>query len=541
MIFLRKMIALTLVSVLSRGAHAGVCMSTNPPVRDNNATNDRQVARDDSTLALCQGEGREVSETSSPSEEEIIVIPPSPAVGNAASRTQPPTSPGRQVSFLELPRTFDIGNSEEMLPSDPSSLKSSRSSSVEHMPSDEEEDKRYNPDILTYEERKEAAIAECKKSGVLDFHKVPLTDSIVDLLIDEDVIDHVRVLIISESALKGSLPDLCHLPKLEVLDASGAEITSTGTFPASIKEINLSGNHLEVVPNIVGLTHLEKLNLNDNKITRCDESVLAAIQEKKIKTDIEGNPGLSFPEEFLRSDISMFSADVSVAFGSSSDEFRDSLLIAGTLNQGRFPSFIPITLVEGMGYIYLGGRSTVEFEIVEALPVRPGCIINCAKEEPVKKENYEQQLGVAVNNIGIVDIEDEIFDFCQFTSLIHKALREKGAASVNCAKGVSRSASLVIAYLMQYQGMELKTALSYVQSYRKHICPNYGFMAQLMLLNRKLFGVNITENEIVTMAKGFYQKAHMENSTSEHEEFNEEACCDKLRAALRKLRDGTNS
>jgi len=55
----------------------------------------------------------------------------------------------------------------------------------------------------------------------------------------------------------------------------------------------------------------------------------------------------------------------------------------------------------------------------------------------------------------------------------------QSAAYVHCGKGVSRSASLVIAYLMKSQGWSLNRALKHAQSCRPIVNPNAGFSAQL--------------------------------------------------------------
>jgi dual specificity phosphatase 12 len=46
--------------------------------------------------------------------------------------------------------------------------------------------------------------------------------------------------------------------------------------------------------------------------------------------------------------------------------------------------------------------------------------------------------------------------------------------------GVSRSASVVVAYLMKTQSLTLENALRFVRQYR-YIQPNVGFMQQLQL------------------------------------------------------------
>ena len=50
---------------------------------------------------------------------------------------------------------------------------------------------------------------------------------------------------------------------------------------------------------------------------------------------------------------------------------------------------------------------------------------------------------------------------------------------VHCAAGVSRSASIVIAYLMSAQRVDYETALGIVRADRHYVCPNEGFVLQL--------------------------------------------------------------
>jgi len=58
---------------------------------------------------------------------------------------------------------------------------------------------------------------------------------------------------------------------------------------------------------------------------------------------------------------------------------------------------------------------------------------------------------------------------------------EKGYATlVHCAAGISRSATICIAYLIKQQGMGADEALEYVRSRRPIVCPNAGFREQLL-------------------------------------------------------------
>ena len=64
-------------------------------------------------------------------------------------------------------------------------------------------------------------------------------------------------------------------------------------------------------------------------------------------------------------------------------------------------------------------------------------------------------------------------------AFIHEAIQNGGVVLVHCFAGVSRSSSVVIAYLMRYHGMSYMQAYSHVKARRPWICPNYGFVNQL--------------------------------------------------------------
>lgn len=54
-----------------------------------------------------------------------------------------------------------------------------------------------------------------------------------------------------------------------------------------------------------------------------------------------------------------------------------------------------------------------------------------------------------------------------------------GAVLVHCAAGVSRSATIVIAYLILHEKMEYHNAIAFVKQRRRIIKPNHGFLLQL--------------------------------------------------------------
>ena len=67
-------------------------------------------------------------------------------------------------------------------------------------------------------------------------------------------------------------------------------------------------------------------------------------------------------------------------------------------------------------------------------------------------------------------------------------LREcvRGGVLVHCGAGVSRSASLCVAYLMRHHGWGVSKAHQHVLEKRKRVCINEGFWAMLVQLQKAL-------------------------------------------------------
>lgn len=90
-----------------------------------------------------------------------------------------------------------------------------------------------------------------------------------------------------------------------------------------------------------------------------------------------------------------------------------------------------------------------------------------------------------------IPVEDS--QYADLSSWFQKAItfidQEKhlgGRVLVHCHAGVSRSATVCLAYLMQCDGLALDSAFEYVQSRRSVISPNLNFMRQLQDFEKEL-------------------------------------------------------
>lgn len=97
-----------------------------------------------------------------------------------------------------------------------------------------------------------------------------------------------------------------------------------------------------------------------------------------------------------------------------------------------------------------------------------------------------------------VNLEDDcasdlLSEFLTTSKFIKDAIDSEGRVLVHCNLGVSRSASVVIAYLMCTQHWVLRDAYNYLKEHRPIIHPNHGFLTQLSHFEEILYGHKFTD------------------------------------------------
>jgi len=100
-------------------------------------------------------------------------------------------------------------------------------------------------------------------------------------------------------------------------------------------------------------------------------------------------------------------------------------------------------------------------------------------------EDCEELEYLALNVIDSAN-ESIICFLLEAIVFIEKAKKEKGCCYVHCHMGVSRSCTVVIAYVMLKERMPFKDAFDLVKKKRPVANPNAGFVAQLMEWDRQL-------------------------------------------------------
>src|SRR5437868_2832132 len=101
----------------------------------------------------------------------------------------------------------------------------------------------------------------------------------------------------------------------------------------------------------------------------------------------------------------------------------------------------------------------------------------------VSAQDYTVPSSVDRLRLPIPDVSD--YDVRQIIAatnqFIHEGVVNKENVLVHCHWGISRSAAVVVAYLMAFHHMTLEQALNHLQTKRTVVQPNRGFMQFLKL------------------------------------------------------------
>ncbi|CAD8063227.1 unnamed protein product [Paramecium primaurelia] len=137
---------------------------------------------------------------------------------------------------------------------------------------------------------------------------------------------------------------------------------------------------------------------------------------------------------------------------------------------------------QNQGALYLGNITSL-FKSPQKYQIKAA--ISICEDLDLKEVQLEQHLRIVLNDLDNSNIK-QYFD--QTNQFIQQNLN-KGNLLVHCMAGVSRSAAIVIAYLMWSQKMTFQNALIYVTKKREQVYPNKGFRQQLILYEEELKNV----------------------------------------------------
>ncbi len=113
-------------------------------------------------------------------------------------------------------------------------------------------------------------------------------------------------------------------------------------------------------------------------------------------------------------------------------------------------------------------------------------IVNAAKEIVIDYTIFGIE-DMNVVRLNLDDIDSQLLNvnnsLDRTLEIMKQYIDQNKGVLVHCRAGVSRSASVIIAYLMKYHNMSFNHAYSYLINKRPIVNPNAGFITQLMNFN----------------------------------------------------------
>lgn len=136
------------------------------------------------------------------------------------------------------------------------------------------------------------------------------------------------------------------------------------------------------------------------------------------------------------------------------------------------PDNVPACIVPD--WLFLGSQDCVDNEVFDVHRITH--CLSIGIEAPTQINGVEHKFVSCLDlpETDLLTVLDESGAFLDAVSL-----RQGSAVLVHCNAGVSRSASVVVGYLMRRKGMSFEDALQMVKEKRTCCRPNDGFMRQL--------------------------------------------------------------
>lgn len=139
--------------------------------------------------------------------------------------------------------------------------------------------------------------------------------------------------------------------------------------------------------------------------------------------------------------------------------------------------------VEILPHLYLGSAfHAANQSALRRLGVT--ALLNVSRTSPNLTDGQFVYKSIPVDDSGSADISSWFAEAIQF---IDDVAASEGKVLVHCHAGISRSATICLAYLMRSKHLRLEEAYEYVKRRRSIISPNFNFMGQLLKYEAQLF------------------------------------------------------
>lgn len=151
-------------------------------------------------------------------------------------------------------------------------------------------------------------------------------------------------------------------------------------------------------------------------------------------------------------------------------------------DKNAFSPHTDLCPVQILPYLYLGSANHAsQQELLDKLGIT--AILNVSKTIPSAFTHSYEYMNIAIEDNARENISSH---FDEAINFIEDVNTRGGRVLVHCHAGISRSATICIAYLMRQKSLSLDEAYEYTKKRRSAISPNFNFLGQLLAFEREL-------------------------------------------------------
>ncbi|MBN3320607.1 DUS1 phosphatase, partial [Atractosteus spatula] len=154
--------------------------------------------------------------------------------------------------------------------------------------------------------------------------------------------------------------------------------------------------------------------------------------------------------------------------------------------------------VEILPFLYLGSAyHASRKDMLDTLGIT--ALINVSANCPNHFEGHYQYKSIPVEDNHKADISSWFNEAIEFIDSVRNS---GGRVFVHCQAGISRSATICLAYLMRTNRVKLDEAFEFVKQRRSIISPNFSFMGQLLQFESQVLAPSSCSAEVGSPALG---------------------------------------
>ncbi|NXX25680.1 DUS4 phosphatase, partial [Nicator chloris] len=144
--------------------------------------------------------------------------------------------------------------------------------------------------------------------------------------------------------------------------------------------------------------------------------------------------------------------------------------------------------VEILPFLYLGSAyHAARRDMLDALGIT--ALLNVSSDCPNHFEGHYQYKCIPVEDNHKADISSWFMEAIEYIDSVKDCC---GRVLVHCQAGISRSATICLAYLMMKKRVKLEEAFEFVKQRRSIISPNFSFMGQLLQFESQVLATSYT-------------------------------------------------